>query len=108
MARPCGKAACSTGATRPKTFPWLLTGSKCFCLTVGDAGDDINYDHGDWADAKIVMAEGKPEAVAPVREPAVVLTPKASPKPRINGARVVGVRPGSPFLFTVPATGEGP
>jgi alpha-galactosidase len=85
-----------------------LAGVKVLLLVVGDAGDDINFDHADWADAKIVMTEGKPEAIAPVREPAVVLTPKASPKPRINGARVVGVRPGSPFLFTVPTTGDRP
>ena len=41
-------------------------------------------------------------------EPRVVLTPKPGPEPRINGARVFGVRPGSPFLFTIPATGERP
>lgn len=44
---------------------------------------------------------------APV-EKAVILTPKPSPAPRINGARVFGVRPGNPFLFTIPATGERP
>lgn len=36
------------------------------------------------------------------------LTPKPPPTPRINGARVFGVRPGNPFLFTVAATGERP
>ncbi len=36
------------------------------------------------------------------------LTPKPSPKPRINGASVFGVRPGSPFLYKIPATGERP
>ena len=41
-------------------------------------------------------------------EDAVVLTPKPAPTPRITGARVFGVRPGSPFLFTVTATGERP
>jgi alpha-galactosidase len=39
---------------------------------------------------------------------AVVLTPKPSPRPRINGPSVFGVRPGSPFLFTIAATGERP
>jgi alpha-galactosidase len=39
---------------------------------------------------------------------AVVLTPKPSPKPRINGAKVFGVRPGHPFLFTIAATGQRP
>ena len=33
---------------------------------------------------------------------------EARPGPRINGARVFGVRPGSPFLFTIAATGERP
>ena len=37
-----------------------------------------------------------------------ILTPAAPATPRINGANVFGVRPGSPFLFTIPATGERP
>ena len=37
-----------------------------------------------------------------------ILTPKPSPKPRINGPKVFGVRPGSPFLFIIPATGTRP
>jgi alpha-galactosidase len=85
-----------------------LHGINKLLLSVGDAGDDINYDHADWADAKIAMMEGKPEAIAPVREPAIVLTPKPSPRPRINGVGILGARPGSPVLFTIPATGERP
>src|SRR5581483_9053559 len=42
------------------------------------------------------------------QEEPYVLTPPAPPEPRINGARVFGVRPGHPFLFTIPATGERP
>ena len=38
----------------------------------------------------------------------IILTPKPGPSPRINGAKVFGVRPGSPFLFTIPATGDKP
>jgi hypothetical protein len=41
-------------------------------------------------------------------EEAVILTPQPGPAPRINGARVFGARPGSPFLFTIAATGERP
>ena len=41
-------------------------------------------------------------------EEAVILTPASSPAPRINGPRVFGVRPGSPFLYRIPATGERP
>jgi len=38
----------------------------------------------------------------------VILTPRPSLRPRINGPKVFGVRPGSPFLFTIPATGKRP
>lgn len=38
----------------------------------------------------------------------VVLTPKPPSEPRINSARVFGVRPGNPFLFTIAATGIRP
>ena len=37
-----------------------------------------------------------------------ILTPKPAPAPRINGPKIFGVRPGSPFLYAVPATGERP
>jgi hypothetical protein len=37
-----------------------------------------------------------------------ILTPKASPEPKINGAKVFGIRPGSPFLFKIAASGEKP
>lgn len=37
-----------------------------------------------------------------------ILTPKPSPKPKINGAKVFGVRPLHPIVFTIPASGERP
>ncbi len=37
-----------------------------------------------------------------------ILTPAPPATPRINGAKVFGVRPGSQFLFTVAATGDRP
>ena len=37
-----------------------------------------------------------------------ILTPKASPSPRINGAKVYGARPGADFLYRIPCTGERP
>jgi len=89
-----------------------LTGVKSLLLEVTDAGDGIDFDHADWANAKFETAAGKPETVA--GEPAMaavapfILTPAAPATPRINGASVFGVRPGSPFLFTIPATGDRP
>jgi alpha-galactosidase len=96
------------GGEPAKSVSVDLHGVKVLVLSVGDAGDGMDYDHADWADAQLVMTEGKPQALVVPREPAVVLTPKASLQPRINGAKVFGVRPGSPFLFTIPATGQRP
>ncbi len=39
---------------------------------------------------------------------AAILTPKPGPAPRINGPKIFGVRPGSVFLYTIPATGDRP
>ncbi len=86
-----------------------LTGVKTLLLKVGDAGDGIAFDHADWADAKFEIADGAHiQTMSAPAEPAVILTPAASPKPRINGASVFGVRPGSPFLFMIAATGNRP
>jgi alpha-galactosidase len=85
-----------------------LRGVKLLTLMVGDADDGISFDHADWAEARLVMSEGRPETMAAPREEPVVLTPTAPAQPRINGARVFGVRPGSPFLYTIPATGLRP
>jgi alpha-galactosidase len=38
----------------------------------------------------------------------VILTPPAPDTPRINGPDVFGVSPGSPVLYTIPATGKRP
>jgi alpha-galactosidase len=37
-----------------------------------------------------------------------ILTPLPPATPRINGPSIYGQRPGAPFLYTVPATGERP
>ena len=37
-----------------------------------------------------------------------ILTPPAPATPRINGPNIFGVRPGSPLLYTIPATGDRP
>jgi len=111
-----GKTLWSSGVLRagnaPKECVVDLSGVKKLTLKVGDAGDGMDWDHADWADAKFetaavktfdVSGEAMPEPVAPY-----ILTPAAPATPRINGANVFGVRPGSPFMFTIPATGERP
>jgi alpha-galactosidase len=37
-----------------------------------------------------------------------IRTPKPTAAPRINGPGIFGVRPGAPFLYHIPATGERP
>ena len=37
-----------------------------------------------------------------------ILTPEPAPTPRINGPKIFGVRPGSPFLYSISATGTRP
>jgi alpha-galactosidase len=37
-----------------------------------------------------------------------ILTPAPPATPRINGPKIYGQRPGRPFLYTIPATGERP
>jgi alpha-galactosidase len=37
-----------------------------------------------------------------------ILTPPTPPTPAIHGPKVFGVHPGSPFLYTIPATGDRP
>ena len=46
------------------------------------------------------------DAVLPPQ--AEILTPPASPSPQIHGPKVFGVRPNSPFLYRIPATGNLP
>lgn len=78
-------------------------------LKVTDAGDGINYDHADWADARFEFDKIKPVVPKRPAPPSpCILTPAAPTTPRINGPSIFGVRPGSPFLFSIPATGDRP
>jgi len=60
-----------------------------------------------WADAQFTGVKD-PSMIKPYIEEAEILTPSPAPEPRINSAKVFGVRPGSPFLFTIAATGDRP
>ncbi len=85
-----------------------LTGVKTLLLLVEDARDGIAYDHADWAEASFLVSGAPPKTIAAPVEAAVLLTPKPGPAPKINGPVVYGCRPGHPFLYRIPATGERP
>ena len=61
----------------------------------------------DSANAYFTMRDGA-RPVKAVTEQLGILTPPPSAAPRINGARVFGVRPGRPILWRVPVSGERP
>ena len=77
-------------------------------LLIADSRGDISYGHADWADAKLLVTGARPVIAGPPQEDAIILTPKPPRTPRINGARIFGVHPGHPCLFTIPATGDRP
>ena len=86
-----------------------LSGVKKLELRVTDGGNGSGSDHAEWADAKFETAGVASFATYyPVPSEPYILTPKPSAKPKINSASVFGVRPGSPFQFRIPATGDRP
>ena len=95
---------------KPRDCRVPLDGIKSLELVVTDADDGINCDHADWADAAFEFDGAPPQTVktALPAEAAVLLTPPPPREPRINGPKVYGVRPGSPFLYRIPCTGKRP
>ncbi len=94
-----------------KAFHIDLSGVQKLALIVAEAGDGIMYDHADWLEAKFETTGNiTPERVMPVniQKEKYILTPRPGDHPRINSPKVFGVRPGSPFLYTVAATGKRP
>ncbi|MDD2813728.1 MAG: NPCBM/NEW2 domain-containing protein [Bacteroidales bacterium] len=85
-----------------------IRGISELTLEVRDGGDGIDFDHANWVNARFSGRVDGITAWKPVIEKAEILTPKPGPKPRINGTRVWGVRPGNPVLFKIAATGDRP
>jgi len=100
------------GGAEPKMISADLVGGKQMTLVVEDGNDGINYDHADWAGAVIFLvadAKTRPQTVSPGdNEPPMPIAHGTASEPRINNPRIVGTTPGRPFLFLIPATGEGP
>ena len=88
-----------------------LTGSQQMTLLIGNGGDDINYDHADWAGAMLVLAPEateRPETakLPPAPAPPIILPRQSAPA--IHAPRINGATPRRPFLFRIPASGKGP
>jgi alpha-galactosidase len=86
-----------------------LEGINQLELLVTDGGNGPYYDHANWVNAKFeITGSNTLKTFNPISSEEYILTPKASATPKINSATVFGVRPGSPFLFRIPVTGERP
>jgi alpha-galactosidase len=99
------------GGDTAKLISVDLTGAKSMVLMVTDADDGIDCDHADWAGATILLAEGataRPESTFDIDETPMRIASGTPRRPAIHGPRITGATPGRPFLFLIPATGEGP
>jgi len=82
---------------------------KHLTITLKDGGNGLYADRADFADAYISYQGERPQVFNfHYINKRYILTPPESPQPRINGAKIFGVRPGNPFLFKVAATGKRP
>ena len=99
------------GGEKPKLLSADLTGARYLLLLVLDGGDGARFVRADWAGALLTLSPDSkepPAVVASAQEPAPSIIHADPPEPRIHGPRVTGATPGRPFLFLIPATGEGP
>lgn len=101
------------GGEAPKVVDIDLRGARRMMLEVLNVENEGN-DHADLLGAAFTLT---PKALKDPNQHPVILSPRAAALPlwypapdvpEINGPRVVGVSPGKPFLFRVPATGKAP
>jgi len=90
-----------------------LAGVRELYLETSSAAPWVAFDAcaGDWLDARITAADDA--KVEPIADPDAIrqlgiLTPPEKAEPRINGADILGVRPGHPVIFRVATSGERP
>jgi alpha-galactosidase len=95
----------------PKLVSIDLTGVRTLVLAVVDANDGTAGDNALWGGAVIVSRAGgqaQPQIGARPREQAPRIASSRTTAPMINHPRITGATPGRPFLFRIPASGEGP
>ncbi len=91
----------------PKKVNINLVGIKRFGILVKTEASSQKF-YSDIANAQFTMLENKsPQPIANDGE-RYILTPSVAKSPRINSPKIFGAKPGSPFLFTLVATGETP
>lgn len=101
------------GGDKPVRLGAVLDGARQMLLEVDDGGDDINFDHANWAEARIYLAADAgdgdmPQTVYSVDQAQMPIARTDNTRLSINGPRIVGSTPGRDFLFLIPATGKAP
>jgi alpha-galactosidase len=92
----------------PKAVTIDLAGVQSLVLATNDANDGTAGDAAEWAGASIVMTPaGRPPSPVHRSGPAPSIAPSRTSAPMINYPRVTGATPGRPFLFRIPASGDG-
>ena len=112
VVRADGKAVAESPVMKADTPAFHLKadirGAKTVELVIDDLGNN-SWDLADWCDARFTFEEGTEVVVYDGLTPQLgILTPKPGPAPRINGAKVFGVRPGHEILWKLPVSGERP
>ncbi len=109
-----GKKVADSGFVHGNQAAKMLTadlrGAKWLTLLVSAKDNEIDFCHADWAGAWLELSPAATARPAAVKLPAAVppLARENSPQPAIHSPRITGATPGRPFLFLVPATGQGP
>jgi alpha-galactosidase len=88
-----------------------LRGAHKLVLAVNDGNDGTANDNADWAGALITMmptSTAQPEVAAWPTESAPPIAASRTAEPMLNYPRITGATPGRPFMFLIPASGEGP
>ncbi|SOD12509.1 NPCBM/NEW2 domain-containing protein [Pedobacter xixiisoli] len=89
-------------------FDVSLANVEKLYLIVENDGDGIHTAHANWINTVITYQGLRPVILPKAAFVPYILTPKASAKPKINGAKVYGARPGNPFLYLIAASGQRP
>ncbi|MCC6682466.1 MAG: NPCBM/NEW2 domain-containing protein [Phycisphaeraceae bacterium] len=85
-----------------------LSGVHRLVLIVEPSEQGGRHNSAVWAEPDIIYRGQAPVMVTMPRATEVISSPVPDQQPRINGPRVIGARPGRPFLFTVLISGRRP
>ncbi|MEZ5105001.1 MAG: NPCBM/NEW2 domain-containing protein, partial [Draconibacterium sp.] len=92
----------------PKEVKVDLSGVQRLALLVTPDIEGQTRTYANWGNAKVIMNEGFIPQNIPNTDEKYILTPQPGKEPKINSAKIFGVSPGNPFLYTITATGERP